>query len=176
MSDRESLEFVAEFLRIMQKPKSLSCPLCCRFTPVGLRWPPVFPAFPEAYIPHLLSTRRDLVAEFQSAAHSCSDITDSMPVWDRQRRELRVCDALIKRFRVPAPNQELILGAFQEEQWPPRIDDPIPQTTEIEPKQRLRDTIRALNKNQQIAGILRFTGDGTGEGILWQAVPFRRLD
>src|SRR5262249_3072626 len=31
------------------------------------------------------------------------------PTWDRERRELRVGDVVVKRFKQPAPNQEKIL-------------------------------------------------------------------
>jgi hypothetical protein len=88
-------------------------------------------------------------------------------VWDVKRRELRVGTQLIKRFRVPAPNQESILSAFQEEGWPPRIDDPLSQAPGIYPKQRLHAAINSLNRNQKIT-LLRFRGDGNGSGICWE--------
>ena len=50
----------------------------------------------------------------------------SVPNWDRQRRELRLGRIVVKQYRVPAENQELILAAFEEEAWPARIDDPLP--------------------------------------------------
>ena len=43
---------------------------------------------------------------------------DTKPVWENRKRELWVGKLLIKRFRVPADNQEAILAAFQEEGWP----------------------------------------------------------
>ncbi len=39
------------------------------------------------------------------------------PLWDPTLRELRVGEILVKRYRVPAKTQELILNAFQEEDW-----------------------------------------------------------
>ena len=74
--------------------------------------------------------------------------------------------ALVKQFRVPAVNQELILSAFEEEGWPPRVDDPLPRTGETDSKVRLRDAIKGLNRNQVQARV-RFRGDGTGQSILW---------
>jgi hypothetical protein len=91
-----------------------------------------------------------------------------LPVWDEERRELRWGDAIVKRFRVPAPNQELILCAFQEEGWPPHIDDPLPHLHGVEPKRRLHDTIVALNRHRN-AEHLRFSGDGRGLGVSWIA-------
>ncbi len=40
------------------------------------------------------------------------------PSWDADRRELRIGGEIIKRFRVPAASQEVVLNAFQEESWP----------------------------------------------------------
>jgi hypothetical protein len=58
-----------------------------------------------------------------------------------------------------------ILKAFQEEGWPVRIDDPLPFQKGIDSKSRLRDTVKALNRSQQV---LRFHLDGTGEGVRWE--------
>ena len=90
------------------------------------------------------------------------------PEWDGLRRELRWVGRVVKRFRVPAPNQEVVLATFQEEAWPPHIDDPLPGAVGVEPKRRLHDTIVALNRHQYQPG-LRFVGDGTGLGVRWQA-------
>jgi hypothetical protein len=82
------------------------------------------------------------------------------PRWDRERRELWYGERLLKRYRRPAPHQEAILSAFQEEGWPSRIDDP------LKPGKR-KDALQGLNSalaNQP----LQFEGDGTGEGILWK--------
>ncbi|MEO1524438.1 MAG: hypothetical protein AAFX06_03340 [Planctomycetota bacterium] len=54
------------------------------------------------------------------------------------------------------------------EDGPARIDDPLPVDANIEPKRRLSDSIKCLNRNQA-ARLIRFRGDGTGEGILWDA-------
>ena len=59
--------------------------------------------------------------------------------------------------------------AFEEEEWPPRVDDPLPPQRDLEPKRRLHDTLRSLNRHQQNT-LIRFKGDGTGEGIRWTLV------
>jgi hypothetical protein len=41
-------------------------------------------------------------------------IASDLPHWDADRRELQVGSALVKRFRVPVSNQELILESFEE--------------------------------------------------------------
>ena len=91
----------------------------------------------------------------------------SRPCWDRDRQELRVGTLIVKQFKVPAPNQETILAAFQEEGWPHRIDDPIPPHPDKEPKRRLHDTIISLNRNQRTP-LIRFLGDGSGQGVRWE--------
>jgi len=91
------------------------------------------------------------------------------PVWDDQRHELRLGDVVVKKFKWRAANQEAILAAFQEDGWPARIDDPLSPVPESDPKRRLGDTIKCLNRKQQ-SSLLRFSGDGTGEGVLWDVV------
>jgi hypothetical protein len=59
------------------------------------------------------------------------------------------------------------LSAFEEDRWPPVIDDPLPPKPEQDTKRRLHDTIKALNRNQHRDAI-RFHGNGTGEGIRWE--------
>ena len=95
------------------------------------------------------------------------------PEWDRDRQELRLGRIVVKQFKVPAPNQETILAAFEEERWPPRIDDPLPPQAEQDAKRRLHDTINGLNKNQK-SQLLHFLGDGSGQGIRWELIPPRR--
>jgi hypothetical protein len=90
-----------------------------------------------------------------------------VPKWDRDRRELRLGEHLVKVFKLPSPMQEVILMAFEEENWPPRIDDPLPMHPDLLPKRRLHDTIKSLNRNQKNC-LIRFMGDGTGEGIRWE--------
>lgn len=94
-------------------------------------------------------------------------VPEVLPEWDTARRELRWVGQVVKRFRVPAPNQEIILATFQEEAWAPHIDDPLPPAHGVQPKRRLHDTIVALNRHQHPPG-LRFVGDGTGLGVRWE--------
>lgn len=89
------------------------------------------------------------------------------PTWDRARGVLRVGEHIVKQFRVPAPNQEVILAAFAEEDWPVRIDDPLSPSPDTDPKKRLHDTINSLNRHQ-ISPLIRFRGDGNGQGVLWE--------
>lgn len=89
------------------------------------------------------------------------------PKWDHQRRQLRVGADIVKEFKLPSANQETVLMAFEEEGWPPRIDDPLPPLPQLDPRRRLHDTIKALNRKQK-QYLIRFMGDGSGEGIRWE--------
>src|SRR5262249_56888891 len=86
---------------------------------------------------------------------------------EKDRRSLMFRGQLVKQFKVPAANQEIVLVAFEEESWPARIDDPLPLVPALEPKRRLHDTINSLNPHQR-APLLRFFGDGSGEAVCWE--------
>jgi hypothetical protein len=92
-----------------------------------------------------------------------------VPHWNADRRELCWGGHVVKQFASPAVNQETILGAFEEDGWPSRIDDPLPPHPGHDQKHRLHDTIKCLNRGQ-VNHLLRFRGDGTGEGILWETI------
>jgi len=66
----------------------------------------------------------------------------------------------------------MILAAFQEENWPARIDDPLPGDDNRDGPERLRDTVKKLNR-QKVRRI-HFSCDGTGEGILWNYIKTKR--
>jgi hypothetical protein len=100
---------------------------------------------------------------------SCDAPTANTPRWDSSARKLWLHDVLVKWFRVPAANQELILASFQEEGWPPHIDDPLPPQYELDPKKRLHDTINRLNRHQR-RRMIRFMGNGDGRGVRWEGV------
>lgn len=105
-----------------------------------------------------------------SPRNSCRPAPALIPHWDSARHELWLGDQMVKCFKLPSPNQEAILTAFEEESWSVRIDDPLPPVPDLDPKRRLQDTIKSLNRCQR-SPALRFSGDGTGEGILWEILP-----
>jgi hypothetical protein len=88
------------------------------------------------------------------------------PRWDAARRELSFGDRTVKRFHVPAKNQEVILSAFQKSNWPRSIDDPLADELDIDPKIRLNDVVYRLN-NKQLARLIRFHVNGHGNGVYW---------
>jgi hypothetical protein len=117
---------------------------------------------------------RRLTAGTAAAQHEMRRQTASsseIPHWDARLRQLTWRGSLVKEFRLPAPNQEAILTAFEEEGWPARVDDPLPGTAGLDPKVRLHDAIKGLN-HCQLHPLLRFRGDGTGKGVVWTRERF----
>jgi hypothetical protein len=94
------------------------------------------------------------------------DGSGPVPAWDRSRRELALGGLAVKRYRQPSPNQEAVLDAFEEGGWPGLIDDPIPPRGGEDPRQRLRDTVKHLNKFQ-IHRLIYFSCAGHGESVRW---------
>lgn len=92
---------------------------------------------------------------------------DARPSWDAQRRELWVDGRLVKRLRQQSPNQQAILDVFEAANWPSRISDPLPLRAAQCPKRRVHDAIKCLNRYHRHQAI-RFGGDGSGRGILWE--------
>jgi hypothetical protein len=120
----------------------------------------------EATVRRTLSAPAAPPADCQTGA-GLPAADETVPHWDQDRRLLRFVDRVVKQFKVPAPNQEIVLVAFQEEGWSVRIDDPLPMAAAIDPKRRLHDTINSLNRNQRVP-LLRFFGDGSGESVCWE--------
>jgi len=115
-----------------------------------------------------LSAEKVRRAEFDFAhRQTAPDQSDQQPSWDIERHELRCGGKVVKKFKWRASNQETILSAFEEEGWPAHIDDPLPQAPGIDPRRRLADAIKSLNRHQKVS-LVRFCGDGTGQGVLWE--------
>jgi hypothetical protein len=91
-----------------------------------------------------------------------------LPSWRASTRELWLGDKLVKRFRRPARNQELILAVFEEEGWPDVVSDPLPGRDGANAAERLHNAILRLNASQQEARVV-FGRDGTGGGITWRS-------
>jgi hypothetical protein len=109
-------------------------------------------------------------AQLQCPGPNHAPGANGTPVWNAALRELRLGEVIVKQFKQPAPNQELILDAFQEEAWPPRMDDPLPPAAGQDGKRRLHSTIANLNRYQQTP-LLQFHGGGNGKSICWLLLP-----
>lgn len=123
----------------------------------------------------LSDSKRDAVSTFERvklvlrpvANPKTDQNTTKVPSWDAMRRVLIFENRVVKQFKRQAINQEVILSAFQEDEWPTRIDDPLTPQPAIDEKRRLNDTIKSLNRNQ-LSSLIRFHGDGSGQAILWE--------
>jgi hypothetical protein len=104
--------------------------------------------------------------EIPGANGKSHPLASRKPRWDAARRELALGERMIKRFRVPARNQELVLSAFQEANWPESIDDPLTGEFDIDPKTRLNDVVYRLN-HKQLACLIRFHVNGRGGRVYW---------
>ncbi len=102
-------------------------------------------------------------------------LVSHLPRWDRKLRQLLFDGCVVKRFRLPARNQEAVLSAFEEANWPSSIDDPLPWLPKQRCKERLHATIRCLNANHENRRI-RFRGNGTGEAVLWEPIAALAVD
>jgi hypothetical protein len=80
------------------------------------------------------------VGPIRHTANAVDDVPP--PYWDGNRHVLYHCGCVVKRFKTPAPNQQRILAAFQEEDWPSGIDDPLPPAREIDVKRRLNESLK----------------------------------
>ncbi len=89
------------------------------------------------------------------------------PHYDVGRRILLVNDTIVKQFKVRAENQEIILLSYEEERWPSHLPDPLPGKSNMDSKRRLNEAIKNLN-SRQANPLIRFHGDGTGRGIVWE--------
>ena len=143
---------------------------CLALTPKGVM-------FAERSLPQSVTGQATLTVDRMStqgdpAAVGEKDLAQPglKPHWHQVRHELCLAGLVVKRYRVPAPNQVMILNAFQEEGWPEHIDDPLPVSGDVDPHTRLHDAINRLN-GRQTRPLLRFHGNGNGTGVSWE--PYR---
>jgi hypothetical protein len=67
-----------------------------------------------------------------------------------------------------APEQEAVAEAFECNNWPDCIQDPLKQVAGMCPKERLRDTLKRMNKKLP-PGTISFHANGHG-GVRWRIV------
>ena len=91
-----------------------------------------------------------------SGAPGGSSAAQLIPRWDEVRRELAVDGQIVKRFRLPAPNQEAVLAAFEEEGWPPRVFDPEYTQEPVQDGERTV-TLRRVGDSQLISALYHIT-------------------
>jgi excisionase family DNA binding protein len=85
----------------------------------------------------------------------------SLPRWDDEAATLYWGEVPIRQFRRhPARNQRELIEAFHRGRWAQTIPDPFRDA------RKLALTICCLNKSL-LQKLIRFAGDGTGEGVMW---------
>jgi hypothetical protein len=127
----------------------------------------VLTADAEALARQLVRGEEDRVSPHgNAAARRGNNGRREKPAWDAAVRELRWRGRMVRKFRRSAPNQEYLLSAFQELGWPRRLDDPLPPNGDVDPEERVRETVRSLNRGQRPLAI-RFESETSGRGIRW---------
>ena len=101
-----------------------------------------------------------LISKTSSQGVVTEPLVSRIPTFDGQR--LTIDKNEICKVTRKALNQHLILSTLQELGWLEHIDDPLPGGAD---GQRLRETIRELNKRQSK---IQFQADGSGKGLVWE--------
>jgi hypothetical protein len=89
------------------------------------------------------------------------------PVWDQTTRELRFQGIVLTRFLRAAPQQELILTAFQELRWRLTIPNPLSPVRGRDLKTLLNDVLGNLNRSIE-GQVLHFSNEDGGGTIAWR--------
>ncbi len=105
--------------------------------------------------------------EERSAAEGLLRLGLLVPQYDDQKRLFLWGRHVLKRYRQPSLNQETVLCAAEELRWPAWFDDPLPRGKRANPKIRLHDTIKNLNRHQQ-SFLVHFQWDGSGSRVGWE--------
>lgn len=87
------------------------------------------------------------------------------PVWDRGSGTLSFDGEVIRTVKPGAINVRRVLDAFQEQDWPPRTDDPFPGQYSSERVKETCDSLRTKLKR------IDFRLDGLGLGYRWSVLP-----
>ena len=90
-----------------------------------------------------------------------------LPRWVAKDHELWFGDVLVKRYHRPAPIASLILAAFEEQNWPPLIDDPLSPILGRHEPARLRNQVQSL-KRRLTNPLIRFYLHSAGTQIGWK--------
>jgi hypothetical protein len=85
------------------------------------------------------------------------------PRWDDVGKKLWYGSVMCAHYKHAAPNQMLVLAAFEEERWPAQIDDPLDPA-------KLANTIKDLQEKLKGSPVV-IERDGTGKGICWRPCP-----
>ena len=76
---------------------------------------------------------------------------------------------MVRQFRRSADNQAGVLEAFEDENWPARVEFPPGILSELDPEHKLNDAAFDLNRGEELF-LVCFFCDGTGRGVCWELV------
>jgi hypothetical protein len=93
----------------------------------------------------------------------------NVPMYDGGNMLLYWRGTVIKTWDREATSQNAVLAAFEEEDWPDMILDPIWPDLEQDAKERLRETVKRLNKGLK-PGTIRFFTTRLGTAVRWAPV------
>jgi hypothetical protein len=87
---------------------------------------------------------------------------DLQPEWRKDEAKLYFRGEVVRTIRSIARAQNVvrILDAFQNGDWPTRVDDPL----RYKDPHQLRETVRSLNRG---LSLIRFKMDGASKGVCW---------
>jgi hypothetical protein len=90
--------------------------------------------------------------------------------WDREKRELRDGSKIIKKFKHHATRVSfIVLDAFQEDGWPPKIFSPVRPRRGTPYDQVIRESVQSLNESFKGTEI-KFYADSRKDSIGWKYV------
>lgn len=132
---------------------------CYALTDAGVELVQKVLAAPEAAIP-----RRGTESQSEGGQAAQED----RPHWDVETHSLYWRGQLVKHFKHEAPFQEAILEAFQASNWSRFVVVTLPKEDGVNPKERLRVTIKNLNRG--CGRRIQFTQEGNGARVGWRPV------
>lgn len=127
----------------------------------------------KSFAPEDLDVARNLYSALERAREKLTGVQLStidlngvpQPSWNRIKGVLTFDNQTIRTISCigKAKNVVMVLDTFEEEEWPVRIDSPLPSSN----SQKHHATIYSLNTNLDR---IKFKSDGEGEGFIWEAV------
>jgi hypothetical protein len=94
---------------------------------------------------------------------------EPVPKYDEAGQRLLVGALIVRQYRLPTSNQQLILQAFQESGWERELRDPLSPHPRVYVKERLRTTVANINRSL-VHPAIHFSCNGTGHGVRWKIV------
>ncbi len=92
-------------------------------------------------------------------------VTESKPIWDRERGRLELGGVLVRKVSRRGKNIRKVLDAFQDQGWPQCIGNPLLEKhAKSMDLATFHETLKTLNKTLKA---IKFSGDGFG-GIVWR--------